>query len=74
MLAATPSLRAFAISLSGKVDRADDLVQATLAACHSQFFIRSNLERICPRGSSPSSATFSARNTARAAAKSKTGR
>jgi RNA polymerase sigma-70 factor (ECF subfamily) len=30
MLAAVPSLRAFAISLSGKVDRADDLVQETL--------------------------------------------
>jgi RNA polymerase sigma-70 factor, ECF subfamily len=30
MLAATPSLRAFAISLSGNVDRADDLVQETL--------------------------------------------
>jgi DNA-directed RNA polymerase specialized sigma24 family protein len=27
MLAAIPGLRAFAISLSGKVDRADDLVQ-----------------------------------------------
>ena len=30
MLAAVPKLRAFAISLSGKVDRADDLVQETL--------------------------------------------
>ena len=30
MLAAVPSLRAFAISLSGNVDRADDLVQDTL--------------------------------------------
>ena len=30
MLAAVPSLRAFAISLSGDVDRADDLVQETL--------------------------------------------
>src|SRR6476646_6306613 len=30
MLAAIPSLRAFAISLSGNVDRADDLVQETL--------------------------------------------
>src|ERR1700691_6389403 len=30
MLAAVPSLRAFAISLSGNADRADDLVQATL--------------------------------------------
>jgi len=30
LLAATPSLRAFAISLSGHVDRADDLVQDTL--------------------------------------------
>jgi len=31
MLQAVPSLRAFAISLSGNVDRADDLVQETLA-------------------------------------------
>jgi RNA polymerase sigma-70 factor (ECF subfamily) len=30
MLHAIPGLRAFAISLSGKVDRADDLVQETL--------------------------------------------
>jgi RNA polymerase sigma-70 factor, ECF subfamily len=30
MLAAVPRLRAFAISLCGKVDRADDLVQETL--------------------------------------------
>lgn len=30
LLAAMPSLRAFAISLAGKVDRADDLVQETL--------------------------------------------
>jgi RNA polymerase sigma-70 factor (ECF subfamily) len=30
MLAAIPSLRAFAISLSGSVDRADDLVQETV--------------------------------------------
>ena len=30
LLAATPSLRAFAMSLSGNLDRADDLVQDTL--------------------------------------------
>jgi RNA polymerase sigma-70 factor (ECF subfamily) len=30
MLAAVPSLRAFAISLSGNIDRSDDLVQETL--------------------------------------------
>ena len=30
LLAAVPSLRAFAISLCGNVDRADDLVQETL--------------------------------------------
>ena len=30
MLAAVPSLRAFAISLCGNVNRADDLVQETL--------------------------------------------
>ena len=30
VLSAVPSLRAFAISLCGNVDRADDLVQETL--------------------------------------------
>ena len=30
IIASVPSLRAFAISLSGNVDRADDLVQETL--------------------------------------------
>ena len=30
MLAAVPGLRAFAMSLCGKMDRADDLVQETL--------------------------------------------
>ena len=30
ILAAVPSLRAFAISLCGNVDRADDLVQETM--------------------------------------------
>src|SRR5437868_13822700 len=30
MLAAVPRLRAFAVSLSGNIDRADDLVQETL--------------------------------------------
>jgi RNA polymerase sigma-70 factor (ECF subfamily) len=30
MLKATPNLRAFAISLTNNVDRADDLVQETL--------------------------------------------
>jgi RNA polymerase sigma-70 factor, ECF subfamily len=40
MLAAVPSLRAFAISLSGNVDRADDLVQETLlrALAHIDSF------------------------------------
>jgi len=40
MLAATPSLRAFAISLSGNVDSADDLVQETLcrALAHIDSF------------------------------------
>src|SRR3981081_2134476 len=62
MLAAVPSLRAFEISLSGNVDRADDLVQDTLlrAMANIDSF---TLERTCPRGSSPSSATCSARNT-----------
>ena len=40
ILAAVPSLRAFAISLSGNVDRADDLVQETLlrALAHINSF------------------------------------
>jgi RNA polymerase sigma-70 factor, ECF subfamily len=40
MLGAVPSLRAFAISLSGNVDRADDLVQETLlrAMAHIDSF------------------------------------
>jgi RNA polymerase sigma-70 factor (ECF subfamily) len=40
LLAAVPSLRAFAISLSGNVDRADDLVQETLVRAienHDKF-------------------------------------
>ena len=71
MLAAVPSLRAFAISLSGNVDRADDLVQETLLRAMANIDLL-NLERTYPRGSSPSSATCSARNTASVAAKSKT--
>lgn len=46
MLAAVPTLRAFAISLSGNADRADDLVQETLlratASIHS-FQPRTNM-------------------------------
>lgn len=40
MLAAVPSLRAFAISLCGNIDRADDLVQETLtrAIAHISSF------------------------------------
>jgi len=40
MLGAIPSLRAFAISLSGNVERADDLVQETLmrAIAHVDSF------------------------------------
>jgi RNA polymerase sigma-70 factor (ECF subfamily) len=37
MLVAVPSLRAFAISLSGNVDRADDLVQETLLRAMSNI-------------------------------------
>src|SRR4028118_2079242 len=42
LLAAVPSLRAFAISLCGQVDRADDLVQDTLlrALSHIDRFER----------------------------------
>ena len=40
VLAAVPSLRAFAISLCGNIDRADDLVQETLlrALAHIDSF------------------------------------
>ena len=40
MLAALPSLRAFALSLSGRPDRADDLVQETVMkawGAHASF-------------------------------------
>ena len=37
MLAAVPSLRAFAISLCGEVDRANDLVQETLLRAWSHL-------------------------------------
>ena len=37
LLAAVPSLRAFAISLAGSVDRADDLVQDTLLRALANF-------------------------------------
>lgn len=37
LLAAVPGLRAFAIALSGQVDRADDLVQDTLLRALSNF-------------------------------------
>ncbi len=42
MLAAVPSLRAFAISLTGNLDRADDLVQETIMRALS------NIERFQP--------------------------
>ena len=42
LLATLPHLRAFAISLSGSVDRADDLVQETLARALT------NIERFTP--------------------------
>src|SRR5918998_5183439 len=46
LLAAVPSLRAFAISLCGQVDRADDLVQDTMLRALSnlhRFEIGTNL-------------------------------
>src|ERR1700730_3568465 len=43
MLAAVPSLRAFAISLCGKVDRADDLVQETLLRAPAEMARRAPL-------------------------------
>ena len=68
VLATVPSLRAFAISLCGNVDRADDLVQETLlrALAHIDS---SSPAPTCRRGCSPSSATCSAPNIASGAAR-----
>jgi DNA-directed RNA polymerase specialized sigma24 family protein len=71
MFAAVPSLRAFAISLSGNVDRADDLVQETLLraiANINSFHPGTNMSAWL----FASSATYSARNTASGVARSKT--
>ena len=72
MLAAIPNLRAFAISLSGNADRADDLVQETVMRAMA------NIDSFTP-GTNMSGVAFhhpaqsiSTRNTASAAAKSKT--
>jgi RNA polymerase sigma-70 factor (ECF subfamily) len=40
ILASVPSLRAFAISLSGNGDRADDLVQETLLRALAKHLVR----------------------------------
>jgi DNA-directed RNA polymerase specialized sigma24 family protein len=72
MLAAVPSLRAFAISLSGNVDRADDLVQETLLRAITNINSFQPGSHMSAWLYSPSSATCSARNTASDAAKSKT--
>ena len=49
MLAAIPSLRAFAVTLSGSVDRADDLVQQMLLRAIATS-IRSSRGLTCPPG------------------------
>jgi hypothetical protein len=49
MLAPVPSLRAFAISFSGNLDCADDLVQET-RLCVRPTSIRSGRDRTCPPG------------------------
>ncbi len=63
MLAAVPSLRAFAISLSGNVDRADDLVQEALTRAIANI-IRFSPAPICPHGCSRSCATCFVPSTA----------
>ena len=64
MLAAVPSLRAFAISLCGNVDRADDLVQGNAPARHGEHRTRFSRARTCRRGCSRFSTTCFAPNTA----------
>ena len=44
ILATVPSLRAFAISLCGNVDRADDLVQETLLRAHIRTLVMKEYE------------------------------
>ncbi len=70
ILAAIPNLRAFGISLTGNVDRADDLVQETILRA-LRTSIRSSPAPICRPGCSPFSATFSVRNTGSANARSR---
>lgn len=73
ILAAVPSLRAFAISLSGNGDRADDLVQETLLRA-LRTSIRFNRDRTCRLGCSRSCAICSAPTIANGGARSKTPR
>ena len=48
VLAAVPSLRAFAISLCGNVDRADDLVQETLLRALANIeFVPARHQHVC---------------------------
>ena len=70
MLAAGPSLRAFAVSLCGNVDRADDLVQETLMRALANRN-RSGQAPTSPRGCSRSCATISVPSSASGAARSK---
>jgi hypothetical protein len=62
MLAMLPNLRAFAMSLSGNIDQADDLAQETLlrALTHIDSFTQT-----CERGCSRSCATGLTTNGAR---------
>lgn len=71
ILAAVPSLRAFAISLSGNGDRADDLVQETLlrALANIDSF---NRDRTCRLGCSRSCATCFAPTIVNGGARSRT--
>ena len=63
VLDAVPSLRAFAISLCGQVDRADDLVQDTLLRALSLSIASRPAPTITP-GCSRFCATSSTRSTA----------
>jgi len=63
LLALIPNLRAFAFSLTGDSDRADDLAQDTLLKRGSTS-TASGKARFCGRGCSPFSATRSSLNVA----------
>ena len=71
MLRLVPNLRAFAVSLCGNIERADDLVQETLIKAWTNW-TSSSRAPTCAPGSSPSCATPTTRTAAAAAARWRT--